>query len=281
MSDLDDLPGPGDPRAGSFLLRAGRVSKCYTDGRVTALDEVDFGIRAGEHVAIVGPSGCGKSTLLNLLGGLDRPTRGEIYYADAPLSGMRDLHRFRSRHIGYIFQSFHLIPTLTALENVQIPLFESSLPRSDWSRKAARLLDAVGLRPRASHLPAQLSVGERQRVTIARALANDPDVLLADEPTGNLDTRTAAEIGELFALLRRERAITLVEVTHAESVAARVDRVIRMCDGRIVSDSCPAGSSPVGPAQARDGSPSPAGGGSSARPSPSPGGASTSTDRAR
>src|SRR4051794_15820376 len=124
------------------LLSARGVCKCYPDGRVTALDEVDFAIRAGEHVAIVGPSGCGKSTLLNLLGGLDRPTRGEIYYAGSPLSSMTDLHRFRSRHIGYIFQSFHLIPTLTALENVQIPLFESSLPRSAWSAKAVQLLEA-------------------------------------------------------------------------------------------------------------------------------------------
>jgi putative ABC transport system ATP-binding protein len=228
------------------LFRVEGLTRRYTDGQVTALCDVDLTIRPGEHVAIVGPSGCGKSTLLNLLGGLDRPTKGEVYYRGEALSRMADLHRFRARHVGFVFQSFYLVPTLTALENVQLPLFESSRPRCEWVPRARGLLEDVGLRERVAHLPAQLSVGERQRVTIARALANDPDVLLADEPTGNLDSRTAAEIGDLFRAIRAERPITLIEVTHAENVASRVDRVVRMCDGRVVGES-PGGDPACGP----------------------------------
>lgn len=218
---------------GEPLLRAIDVTRTYDDGQVRALNGVSLAIRRGEYVAIVGPSGSGKSTLLNLLGALDHPTSGEIQFAGQPLSQLSNLDRFRARTLGFVFQSFHLLPTLTALENVQIPMFEGPLPRREWKAKAADLLNHVGLSHRGGHLPAKLSVGERQRVAIARALANGPQLLLADEPTGNLDSESGAVVLELFDKLRRRDGLTLVVITHGVEVAARAERIVAIRDGRI------------------------------------------------
>jgi len=220
-----------------LLLRADGLWKTYPDGDVHALNGVNLAVRDAEYVAITGPSGCGKSTLLNVLGALDRPDRGEVYFRDEPLSNRADLDAFRARQIGFVFQSFFLLPTLTARENVQIPMFEGP-PRSasERARHADALLELVGMSGRAGHRSAQLSVGERQRVALARALANDPVLLLADEPTGNLDSANAEMVLDLFASLRRDRGLALLVITHSPEVAARADRVIRMRDGRVIDD---------------------------------------------
>jgi len=224
-------------RSGEFLLFADGLCKTYPDGQVRALSGVTLGVRVGEYAAITGPSGCGKSTLLNLLGALDRPDSGEVYFRGEPLSARRDLDRFRARQVGFVFQSFFLLPTLTARENVQVPMFEGP-PRSarERARKADELLGLVGMAGRAAHRPAQLSVGERQRVALARALANDPALLLADEPTGNLDSDNAAHVLDLLTALQRDSRLALLVVTHSPDVAERADRVVRMKDGRVVSD---------------------------------------------
>jgi ABC-type lipoprotein export system ATPase subunit len=218
------------------LLRADRVSKQYRDGRVEALVDVSLRISSRDYVAVMGPSGSGKSTLLNILGGLDRPTRGEVYFQGQALGAMKNLDRYRAEKVGFVFQSFHLLPTLTAIQNVQIPMFELHLSPGQRARRAAELLELVGMSHRSSHVPAELSVGERQRVAIARALANGPSLLLADEPTGNLDTKTAAGIFDLFERLHREQGLTLVLVTHDPGLAERAQRIVRMRDGRIVAE---------------------------------------------
>jgi putative ABC transport system ATP-binding protein len=215
------------------LLEARAVSRTYDDGAVRALNDVSFTISRGEYVAIMGPSGSGKSTLLNLLGALDHPSHGEIRFEGQSLCGRTDLDRFRARTIGFVFQSFHLLPTLTALENVQIPMFEGPLDRRSRVRKAEELLCLVGLSHRLKHVPQKLSVGERQRVAIARSLANDPLMLLADEPTGNLDSHAGADVLDLFDRLHRERGVTLVVITHGAEVAARAERTIWIRDGQI------------------------------------------------
>ncbi len=221
------------PSAAGLAQRPSRLEKTYPDGDVRALRGVSLSIFDGEFVAITGPSGCGKSTLLHLLGGLDRPTSGEVFFREAPLAGL-DADEFRARRLGFVFQSFHLIPTLTALENVQVPMFEREWSRAERVQRARDLLDDVGLGHRARHLPSRMSVGERQRAAIARALANDPTLLLADEPTGNLDSTTQVEVLDLLARVRRERALTMVVVTHSAEVAAAADREIHLRDGRIV-----------------------------------------------
>jgi len=221
---------PGD----KVILRAERVSKVYHDGRVEALVDVSLEVRRGEYLALMGPSGSGKSTLLNLLGALDRPTQGEVFFEGQALGAMKSLDRYRAEKLGFVFQSFYLLPTLTALQNVQIPMFEIEVSAGERVQRAGRMLELVGMGHRAGHLPAELSVGERQRVAIARALANGPAVLLADEPTGNLDTKTAAGIFELFERLHREHGMTIVLVTHDPGLAARTERIVRMQDGRIV-----------------------------------------------
>lgn len=189
----------------------------------------------GESVAITGPSGCGKSTLLHLLGGLDQPTAGSITFEGEAL-GSIDLDAFRARRIGFVFQSFHLLPTLSAVENVQIPMFETDWSRADRRARAGRLLEETGIAHRRNQYPGRLSVGERQRVAIARSLANEPKMLLADEPTGNLDSQTQQEILTLLDRLRRDRGLTLLLVTHSAEVANACDRVIRMRDGLILED---------------------------------------------
>ena len=220
------------------LLFADRIFKNYPDGDVHALNGVSLGVRPGEYVAITGPSGCGKSTLLNMLGVLDRPDGGEVFFRGEPLSKRRDIDTFRARQIGFVFQSFFLIPTLTARENVQVPMFEGpSLPARERARKADSLLELVGMSKRANHRPLQLSVGERQRVALARALANDPVLLLADEPTGNLDSANANKVLDLFTTLQKSRNLALIVVTHSDEVAERADRVVRMKDGQVVFDS--------------------------------------------
>ncbi|HEV3168620.1 MAG TPA: ABC transporter ATP-binding protein [Isosphaeraceae bacterium] len=215
------------------LLRGQDLVRTYPDGDVRALRGVTLTVRKGESVAIMGPSGCGKSTLLHLLGGLDRPTSGEVFFRGQPLSAC-DLDAFRARQLGFVFQSFHLLPTLSAVENVQIPMFEANWSRAERVERASKLLEEVGLGHRKDHQPGRLSVGERQRVAIARALANDPILLLADEPTGNLDSRSQAEILDLLGRLCRDHQLTLVVVTHSAEVAATADRQIHLRDGQIV-----------------------------------------------
>jgi ABC-type lipoprotein export system ATPase subunit len=193
-------------------------------------------VNAGEFVAIVGPSGSGKSTLLNLLGALDRPTRGEVVVHGAPLSKVRNLDRFRSQTIGFIFQMHNLIPTLTALENVEVPMVETKLSGRKRRERAKELLRLVGLDKRMHYLPNKMSGGERQRVAIARALANRPAILLADEPTGNLDSKTTAEIMALLSDLNQTQGTTLIVVTHNALVARAARRIITLRDGQIQSD---------------------------------------------
>jgi putative ABC transport system ATP-binding protein len=205
---------------------------------VHALRGVSFRVAPGEYVAVVGPSGCGKSTLLNLLGAVDRPSGGEVVVAGRPIAtlGDREATAFRLRHVGFVFQRFYLLPTLTALENVELPMAEAGAAKGERRERARELLRYVGLAPRERHRPAELSGGEQQRVAIARALANRPSILLADEPTGELDARTGAEI---IALLRRlnDDGTTIVVVTHDERLASAAGRVIHMEDGRIVRDA--------------------------------------------
>jgi putative ABC transport system ATP-binding protein len=219
-----------------FLLRTEHVSKLYPDGQVHAVEDVSISVRRGEYLAIMGPSGSGKSTLLNLLGALDKPSAGEVYFDGQPLSKVRDVDRLRAQKMGFVFQSFHLLPILTALENVQVPMFEGTLGVAARVQKARELLDMVGMGHRLNHLPQKLSVGERQRVAIARSLANDPIALLADEPTGNLDSVSADGVFDLFAYLHREQGMTIVLITHDEEFGHRAQRTVRMQDGRVKSD---------------------------------------------
>lgn len=220
----------------SELLRGERLSKHYADGGVQALDAVDLTINRHDYLAIVGASGSGKSTLLNLLGALDLPTTGTVYFEGKPLAQWGSLDRFRAHKIGFVFQSFYLMPVLSAVENVQVPMFESDLPRAQRPKRALELLDRVGLGHRANHLPRQLSVGERQRVAIARALANDPPLLLADEPTGNLDSATAHAVFDLLDRLRAEQGKTIVLITHDAELAERAQRQVRIRDGRLTCE---------------------------------------------
>jgi ABC-type lipoprotein export system ATPase subunit len=221
----------------SFVVETRSLVKTYGDGgEVRALDGVTLAVRAGEFVAIVGPSGSGKSTLLNLLGALDRPTSGDVIINGVSLAKVRDLDHFRSQTIGFIFQMHNLIPTLTARENVEVPMYESRLSGGKRRARAQELLRLVGLDERMNFLPGQLSGGERQRVAIARALANRPAILLADEPTGNLDSKTTAEIMTLLSELNRTQGTTLIVVTHNSQVASAAGRIVTFRDGQIQHD---------------------------------------------
>jgi ABC-type lipoprotein export system ATPase subunit len=220
----------------TVVVQTRDLVKLYGDD-VHALDGVNLTVHAGEFLAIVGPSGSGKSTLLNMLGALDRPTSGEVVINGEPLSKVRNLDRFRGQMVGFVFQTHNLIPTLTAGENVEVPMFETRLRPSQRHARALELLELVGLAKRAHHLPNQLSGGERQRVAIARALANRPAIVLADEPTGNLDSHNTAEIMNLLTELNRTQGTTLIIVTHNPEVAYATQRVITFRDGRIQEDT--------------------------------------------
>jgi putative ABC transport system ATP-binding protein len=221
------------------MLLARDVTKKYPSGArtLTVLDSISFEIAAGAFVAIVGPSGSGKTTLLGLLAGLDTPTTGRVILDGADLGALSEdaRARLRGEKVGFVFQSFQLIPTLTALENVSVPL--ELRGDTDAAERARDLLARVGLGDRATHLPAQLSGGEQQRVAVARAFANRPRILFADEPTGNLDGATGARIIELIESLNRESGSTVILVTHDASLADRTDRIIRLADGRVIADT--------------------------------------------
>ena len=226
-----------DDRPPVYELRA--VSKAYSlgGGQVHAVKEVDLTVAAGDAVAIAGPSGSGKTTLLQLLGGLDRPSAGNVLFEGRDMAAMGDgeLSALRLRTFGFVFQQFNLIPTLTAAQNVEVALAPTGGKPETRRDTVHRLLESVGLAARADHVPSKLSGGEQQRVAIARALANEPHVLLADEPTGNLDSATGAEIIELLMSLSAEGQRTVIVVTHNSDVAARAHRVIRMQDGRLAT----------------------------------------------
>jgi putative ABC transport system ATP-binding protein len=214
------------------------VTKVYEGGagRVTGLQDVDLEIRSGEFVAVIGPSGSGKSTLMNILGCLDVPTSGVYEIKGAPVAGLSsdELSALRNREIGFVFQVFHLLPRYTALRNVELPLVYAGVPREERGRRALDALREVGLEDRKDHLTNELSGGQKQRVAIARALVNRPSLLLADEPTGNLDTKSGAELMELLAGLNASGA-TIVLVTHDPAVARCAGRTVYIVDGRIVS----------------------------------------------
>ena len=227
---------PAQIGSGDVVFEAVALKKDFDDGKVAALRGVDLQIRQGEFVSVVGPSGCGKSTLLALLGSLDKPSGGTLTYRGQSIPDLADPAAYRCHEIGFIFQSFHLLPTFTALENVQIPMFEGKLSRAQRKERAVKLLSSIGLGHRLCHFPSQLSGGERQRVAIARSLANGPSVLLADEPTGNLDSKSAQQIMELILRLHGEMGMTLVLVTHDPTIAERASRSVSMRDGRVTSD---------------------------------------------
>jgi ABC-type lipoprotein export system ATPase subunit len=240
-AELDRPEGPiMSDNDGTSVLRARGLRKEYgrEAGLVRAVDGVDLDVAAGETLAVMGPSGCGKSTLLHLLGGLDRPSAGEVWLAGRRVDQLseRALARLRRDAIGFVFQAFHLMDELTAAENVELPaLLAGRSPRAA-RRRAADLLDQVGLADRAGHLPAQLSGGQRQRVAIARALVSDPQVVLADEPTGNLDSEATLDVLRLFESLHNAGQ-TLVVVTHDSRIAAAADRMISMRDGAFIDET--------------------------------------------
>ena len=218
------------------MIRLEHVSRIFQVGEaeVFALDDVSEQVRRGEHVAIMGPSGSGKSTLLNVVGCLDRPSSGSYQLDGREVAELDDsaLTEARRRLIGFVFQSFHLVPRLSAAENVELPMIFAAVPRAERRERVAASLASVGLGARAEHRPDQLSGGERQRVAIARAIVNRPKILLADEPTGNLDSKSGSSILELLDGLN-EQGLTLVVVTHDPNVARRADRVILMVDGKV------------------------------------------------
>ncbi|HIT64670.1 MAG TPA: ABC transporter ATP-binding protein [Candidatus Ventrimonas merdavium] len=222
------------------LIRLEDLVKVYDTGalKVLGLKRVNLTIRRGEFVAIMGQSGSGKSTLMNILGCLDRPSLGHYYLDGTDVSGMTpdELSFIRNKKIGFVFQSFNLLSRMSALRNVELPMTYARIPRKARTEKAMELLKRVGLGKRMDHQPNELSGGQRQRVAIARALANDPPLLLADEPTGNLDTAASLEIMELFSQLHQE-GTTVVLVTHEEEIAAFTERIIRFRDGEVISDT--------------------------------------------
>jgi ABC-type lipoprotein export system ATPase subunit len=215
------------------LLQVRSLTKNYDEGRVEALRGVDLDIVAGEYVAISGPSGSGKSTLLQLLGGLDTPTSGEVLFENAALGSAIDLDAYRALKVGFVFQAFHLLPTLSAIENVQVAMLAKSRQTNRRAERAETLLCEMGMNHRLHHYPSELSAGERQRVAIARALANDPVVLLADEPTGNLDSANSEHIMDILTGIQQNRGMTLIVVTHENAIADSAPRHIRIRDGRI------------------------------------------------
>jgi putative ABC transport system ATP-binding protein len=222
------------------IIRIEKLSKSYENGDVSvkALDGVSIGIDRGEFIAIMGASGSGKSTLMNILGCLDRPTEGKYYLEGIDVSEKTDdeLSEIRNRKIGFVFQSFNLIPRTSALQNVELPMIYGKVPAQERLETALSLLDQVGLADRARHMPNELSGGQKQRVAIARALANRPQIILADEPTGNLDSHSSVEIMDIFCRLNREEGNTVIIVTHERDVAEFTDRIITFKDGNVIKD---------------------------------------------
>ena len=221
------------------MIRLQQVSRCFELGeqRVRGLDALDLDVADGEYLAVTGSSGSGKSTLLNILGLLDVPDSGEFWLDDAPTTTLGEERRaaLRSRQIGFVFQSFHLIPRLTALENIELPMLLANVPLAERHKRGRVLAERLGLGDRLNHHPAELSGGQRQRVAIARAMVMQPRLLLADEPTGNLDSQSGAGVVSLLEELNRD-GLTLILVTHDHHYAERAARQVQMCDGRILSD---------------------------------------------
>lgn len=221
-----------------MIIQAQQVKKVYRNGllRVEALNGINMQVEEGEMVAIMGPSGCGKTTLLNCLSGLDTIDEGDVFIKGDNLRDLSDNERtaYRARHMGFIFQDFNLLPVLSAVENVELPMLVSRVPGKKARKRALEMLDRVGLSDRARHRPAELSGGQRQRVTVARALTNDPAIVWADEPTGNLDSETAEDIMSLICRLNRENGQTFVIVTHDIEVGKLANRIFTMRDGEIV-----------------------------------------------
>lgn len=220
------------------LITLKNINKVYRTDEIEtqALENVNIEVQKGEFVSIMGPSGCGKSTLLNIIGLLDAPTGGNITVNGTDVQGMKDkeLSAFRNRNFGFVFQSFHLIGSLNVLDNVELPLLYRDMPAKERTRLAKEILEKVGLSHRMYHFPSQLSGGQCQRVAIARAVVGNPEILLADEPTGNLDSKMGAEIMDLLHKLNKEEGRTIVMVTHNEAQAKQTDRIIRFFDGRQV-----------------------------------------------
>jgi putative ABC transport system ATP-binding protein len=236
-SRADERDEPSAPRAA--IVRAEGLRKTYRAHglELDALRDVDLSVARGEMVAVMGPSGCGKTTLLNCLAGLDSIDAGHVLIDAVDLASLSDARRadYRAQRMGFIFQNFNLLPVLSAVENVELPLLLLRVAARQARKRAQAMLDAVGLSHRERHRPAELSGGQRQRVAIARALVNEPAIVWADEPTGNLDTEAADEVMDLLTQLNRERGQTLVVVTHAPDISARAHRLIRMRDGRIAT----------------------------------------------
>ena len=232
------------PADGGIVVARG-VSKIYESGdiQVPALRGVDLSVRKGEMLAIMGPSGCGKTTLLNVLSGIDEMTAGEVWIAGEPLSGMSDNQKtdFRAMKMGFIFQSYNLLPVLRAVENVELPLLVRGDDPKPARKKAVEALEAVGIGDKVAKKPAELSGGEQQRVSIARSLVNEPDIVFADEPTGNLDSETTADVIALMKRLHREKGLTFIIVTHDATVGNATQRVVLMRNGAIMKSYVPAG----------------------------------------
>jgi putative ABC transport system ATP-binding protein len=223
------------------VIRLSNVTKRYSDlCDSAALDGIDLTINRGEFVAVMGPSGSGKTTMLNIVGLIDTPSSGRYVFGDEDLTSrsVDELTALRRRHVSFIFQNFHLIPDLNIRENVELPLRYQKVPRARWANRVREVLELVGLDARARRYPEELSGGEQQRVAIARALVNDPALILADEPTGNLDTKNGAEVLDMLGTLHREGA-TVVMVTHSPERAARAERIVHLRDGRIVAGETP------------------------------------------
>lgn len=215
------------------FLTVESVSRCYPDGDVAALSGISFQAEPGEIIALMGPSGCGKSTLLSIIGALDRPTSGRVLVNGVSVSDIPAQHLFRAKTIGFVFQFHHLVPTMTLAENVESAMIPLGVPWQERKRQAQLLLDEVGLEHRASFLPSRVSGGERQRAAVARALANTPALLLADEPTGNLDSANGLRVFDLLLYSARQRGTTVIIATHNRELALRADRILPMNDGLI------------------------------------------------
>jgi ABC-type lipoprotein export system ATPase subunit len=220
-----------------LVVETHSLTKIYGDGAaVRALDGVDLAILKGEFLTVMGPSGSGKSTLLNMIGALDKPTSGQVIVNGDDLAAIKDVDRFRARTVGFVFQLHNLLPALTARENVEVPMQGQGVNEREMRERAEHLLELVGLPDRMHHLPNQLSGGERQRVAVARALANDPAIILADEPTGSLDTQSGTEIIDLLEAINHDQGTTILIVTHDPKVARRTRRILTMRDGKIADD---------------------------------------------